>query len=327
MLQFRKKSILFPAAIIALLVLAACSEKKEAGSLSPGGSVSTDSFVIALLPEQNVFVQKKRYKPLTDYLSKAIGMNVKTKLLDSYDAIYNEMLNDDVDAAFMGSLSYVVMNSKLDIDPIARPLLKNGISTYKGVIFAPRDKGITGDVRTWKGRKIALINKSTTAGYIFPKYYLYNRGVKNFDGHFRKVIYTGSHDASVLSVFRGDADMGCAKDDIFEKLTSENPLLREKLVVLAAGTPVPNNTLAIRKDRDDGLKARIRGALLGMDKTPGGAEALSALGAARFIETRVSEYGPIVEMLETIGMKPGDFALDLIGRPVKPPPRKKATEK
>lgn len=310
-----------------MLVLAACSEKKEAKDLPSGGRVSTDNFVIALLPEQNVFVQKKRYKPLTDYLSKAIGMNVKTKLLDSYEAIYSEMTSNKVDAAFFGSLSYVVMKSKIDIEPIARAHRTSGISTYRGVIFALRDKGVAENVKTWSGKRIALVSKSTTAGYIFPKYYLLRKGVKNFESYFGRVIYTGSHDAAILSVFRGDADIGCASDRIFNKLVEENPLLKERLVILASSLPVPANTFGMPKGKDTVLKSRIRKALLDLDKRPEGREALDALGAVRFIETKEQEFAPIHEMLSSLGMKPGDFALDVLGGARKHVPEKKAATK
>jgi len=311
------------AIFLTLLSLAACFEKKDVEKPAVDANhISTDSFVIALLPAQNVFEQKKRYKPLADYLSRSLGIPVKTKLLDSYDAIYNEMLQKRVDAVFFGSLGYIVMNSKIDIEPIARPFKKDGTSTYRGLIFALKDKGITDDVRTWKHKRIALVHKSTTAGYIFPKYYLYKKGVLRFEDYFSKVIYTGSHDASVLSVLTGDADIGCASDQIFDRLAGENPLIKKKLIILASSSPVPANIFGARKDTDKILKERLREAIMNMEKTPEGKEVLSTLGAVRFIETKKSEFEPIFEMLNTLGLKPETFALEAIGREGKPEARR-----
>jgi len=300
---------------LAVLLLGSCADNKDAGKPAVSERpVPARSFVIALLPVQNVFEQKKNYQPLADYLSRSLGINVKTKLLDSYDAIYNEMLRNKVDAAFFGSLGYVVMNSKIDIELIARPLKKDGTSTYRGLIFALKDKGITDDMRTWKNKRIALVNKSTTAGYIFPKYYLYKKGVVNFEDYFSKVIYTGSHDASILSVFTGDADIGCASDQIFDKLSRENPLIRERLFILTAtSAPVPANVLGV-SSKDKLLKERLRETLMKMKKTPEGRDVLSTLDAVSFIDTKKAEFEPIFEMLNTLGMKPETFALEVIGR-------------
>jgi phosphonate transport system substrate-binding protein len=293
----------------------ACSEREDHSEVvAKETTVSTESFVIGLVPQQNVFEQKKKYGPLAAFLSRSLGMNVKTKLLDSYDAIYTEMLEEKVDAAFFGSLSYVAANSKIGIDPVARKLKESGVSTYKGLVFARKGKGITENMDTWKGRRIALVHTSTTAGYIFPKFYLHQKGVTDFKSYFGKVIFTGSHDASVLSVFKGDADIGCASDQIFNQLTRENPLMREELVILAESRPVPLNVLGVRKGIKADLRARLKKTLLEMDRTSEGRDVLSSLGAVRFIETSESEFEPVLDMLNALGMVPGDFALSSIGR-------------
>lgn len=318
MFRSKKLCVFIYIVFLAVLSLASCADKKDAGNPAVSEShVPTESFVIALLPAQNVFKQKMRYKPLADYLSRSLNMNVETKLLDSYDAVYNEMLQNKVDAAFFGSLGYVVMNSKIDIEPIARPFKKDGTSTYRGVIFALKNRGITEDAGTWKKKRIALVHKSTTAGYIFPKFYLYKKGVLHFEGYFSKVIYTGSHDASILSVLTGDADIGCASDQIFDRLSRENPLVRESLIILAASAPVPANILGM-SSKDRLLKERLRETLMNMEKTPEGRDVLSTLDAVRFIETKRSEFEPIFEMLNTLGMKPETFALEAIGREAQP---------
>jgi phosphonate transport system substrate-binding protein len=311
-----KKNILsFCMMYIILVSLISCSEMSE--PVNPAvvnESLSNDIFVIAVLPERNVFLQKQRYRPLADYLTKAIGMQVKTKLLDSYSAVYNELLEHKVDAAIFGSLSFVVMDSKIAIEPLARPSLKNNVSTYRGSIFARKDRGITGDVRTWKGRRIALVSKSTTAGYIFPKWYLYTHGMKIFEGYFSNVIYTGSHDAAVLAVFRGEADIGSAKDSIVEKLLLDNPLMRKELEVIASSPSVPSNTIGILADHDSILKGRLKKALLGMHETPEGRDVLSALEADSYIETKKSDFDPILKMMKTINLKTDFFILGEIGQ-------------
>jgi phosphonate transport system substrate-binding protein len=315
MFEKRKRNVFLCALLLAILSLLACSEKKDNGkSAGRQIEISTENFVIALLPAQNVFKQKQRYKPLADYLSRSLNMNVKTKLLDSYGAIYNELLNDEVDAAFFGSLGYIVVNSRIDIEPLARPMMIDGTSTYRGLIFAASSKGTTDDFRTWRKKRIALVHKSTTAGYIFPRYFLHKKGIEDFEDYFSRVIYTGSHDASILSVLTGDADIGCASDLIFNRLAAENPLIAEKLLVLARSAEVPANTFGVKKSADPELKQRLKKILIEMGNTPEGKKVLSTLGSDRFIETNESEFEPIFDMLGTLGITPERFALDSIGR-------------
>ncbi len=76
-------------------------------------------------------------------------------------------------------------------------------------------------MKTWKGKRIALVNKSSNSGYIFPKWYLHQNGVKNPERYFKSIIYAGSNDSSVMTVFQNDADIGCSGDKRFNELVRE----------------------------------------------------------------------------------------------------------
>ncbi|WP_333656146.1 hypothetical protein [Dissulfurispira sp.] len=76
-----------------LLLLFSCTgTTPETDTVRPQ-KIREKTITIAILPEQNVFEQKKRYKPLAEYLSNALDVNVKIKLLDSYGFIYDEIKN------------------------------------------------------------------------------------------------------------------------------------------------------------------------------------------------------------------------------------------
>lgn len=307
----RSLIIFFALSLLAMSFLPGCSENKDsAGVIYSNKSVTRESVVIALLAGRNVFLQKRQYNALAGYLSKSTGLDVKTKIYDGYDHISSDMLKGKVDAVFLGGLSYVVINSKVPLEPIARPYLKDGSSTYRGMIFTIKDSGINGDLKTWRDKRIAFVNKSSYSGYVFPIWYLHESGIKNLKRYFRSFIYTGSMDSSITAVFRGQADIGCANDRILNELTGKDFLMREKLEVIASSPPLPYNTVVMKKSANHILKEKMKAGLLNMDKTPDGREALSMIGAASFIETKESEYSPLYGMLNTLGLKPGDFELE-----------------
>jgi phosphonate transport system substrate-binding protein len=299
---------------LATVVLGGCTDRQKTEAVSDNTPEVKATFGIGLLPAENVFLQKRRYRPLAEYLSKRLDMDVRTKLLDSYDAVYAQMLDRSVDAAFFGSLSYVALHSRLPLEPIARPLRANGGSTYRGIIFALKGKGITEDIGTWKGKRIALVEKSTTSGYLFPAWYLMTKGIRNPARYFRKVVYAGSHEAAIVEVLDGHADIGCANDAVFNRYVEKRPRMRDEFVVLASSLPFPSDTLGVRKDIDPGLELKMKETLLGMDKTEEGREVLDKFGAKRFVVTRGADYGPILDMLKAIGLRPEDIALEAIGR-------------
>ncbi len=289
-------------AITLCLLAVSCGQKPEDIAKVEPKNIRESAFIIAILPEQNVFEQKKRYKPLAEYLSKNLNMNVKIKLLDSYGSIYDEIKNKTIDGAFFGSFNYVLTKARADIEPVARAMETNGNSNYKGIIFTRKDTGLTGDVKTWKDKRIALVHEVTMAGYVFPAWHLKKNGAASIYTYFGKIIFSGSHDAAILSVFKGQADIGAAKDLILQKLLSENPAIKNDIVILAGSVAVPSNSLCLRRGVDSKIRESLKKSLLSMHHNADGKTALQALDASKFVETADSEFDVLRQMAKDIGI-------------------------
>ena len=82
--------------------------------------------------------------------------------------IFTEILEHRVEGAFFGSMNGAIAQLKGGVEILARPVDLAGVSTYTGVVFTTVDSGITKDPKTWKGKRVALVNKVTTAGYLYP---------------------------------------------------------------------------------------------------------------------------------------------------------------
>lgn len=284
-----------------LLLFSCTGTTTETDTVKPQ-KIREKTITIAILPEQNVFEQKKRYKPLAEYLSKALNVNVKIKLLDSYGSIYDEIKNKTIDGAFFGSFNYVLTKARTSIEPIARAMETNGNSMYKGIIFTRKGTGLTSDVKTWKNKRIALVHEVTTAGYIFPRWYLKKQGINSFEHYFSRIIFSGSHDAAILSVFKGQADIGAAKDLVLQKILSENPTIKNEIVILASSIAVPSNSLCLRSGIDSKTKESLKKSLLSMHNNSDGKIALKALNASKFVETADSEFDALRQMAKDIGI-------------------------
>jgi phosphonate transport system substrate-binding protein len=119
---------------------------------SPTAAVA--DLTIGLIPEQNVFRQMKRYKPIADYIRQETGIGIRFTILSRYGNIIDSFSSENLDGAFWGSFTGALAIQKLDIEPIARPIWLDGTSTYHGYVFVRKDSGIK-DVRDMKGKTIA----------------------------------------------------------------------------------------------------------------------------------------------------------------------------
>lgn len=259
-----------------------------------------ERLVIAVIPEQNVFEQRRRYQYIADYLSKGTDLDVRIDIMPNYGDICDAFIEGRVDAGFFGSFSYALTSAKADIEPLVRPLLSNGSSTYTGYIFVRKDSGIE-NVKDMKGKSLALVDKVTTAGYIYPLYYFKTQNI-DMEKYLSKIYFAGSHDAAAWAVYTGEADIGGAKDYIFNALAREYPDFRDKMLVLSESPEVPSNGLAVRKNLSPALKLRIKGLLLTLHESEEGRQVLKNFGAIKFIETKDKDYKLLHKMIEQLGV-------------------------
>lgn len=257
--------------------------------------------LIGLIPEMNVFRQSERYKPLSEYLTRKTGVKVNLTILRRYGNIIDRFTSEKMDGAFFGSFTGALAIQKLGVVPLARPMNLDGSTQYWGYIFVRKDSGIR-SVSDMKGKKMAFVERATTAGYIFPVAYLKDHGVKDLDKFFSDVFFAGSHDAAIYAVLDKKADVGAAKHSMYERVRAADPRVDRELVILAESAKVPSNGLCVRKGLDKNIQKRLKEALLNMDRDPEGKVVLQKFGSIKFIETTVADYKPVFDIARKAGI-------------------------
>lgn len=270
------------------------------------GAVNATELTIGLIPEQNVFKQMKRYKPLGEYLEEKTKNKINFTILSRYGNIIESFENKKLDGAFWGSFTGAMAIAKLGIKPIARPVNRDGSSTYHGYILVRKDSGIK-NTADMKGKVIAFVEKATTAGYIFPISYFKKHGIQNIDTYFKEYYFTGSHDAAIHAVLDKKADIACAKNTVYEILSRDDKRIKEELMIIARSPNVPSNGLGLRPQLPFSVKADIKETLLNMHDDPKGKLVLEEFGVVRFIETTESDYAPVFEITESAGIALKDY--------------------
>ena len=287
--------------LLILMVAVGCERTATVSPKRPGAEPGGEkTFLIGLIPEQNIFKQMERYQPLADFLSKRVGMKVRLTVLPRYGNIIDNFVSTGMDGAFFGSYTYVLAHEKLGVEVLARPVGLNGTSTYHGLIFVRRDSGIK-SIRQMKGKRFAFVDKGTTAGYLLPLAYFKEHG-KNYRTFLKESYFAGTHEDAILDVLNRKADVGAAKNTVFEKLGAADDRIYRELVVLERSPDVPENGLAVRKGLDDSLKEKLKRTLLTLGEDPEGVAVIKGFGALRFIETNNNDYRPVYRYTQEIGL-------------------------
>ena len=280
-------------------LLLACVSVAHAGPQSV--AKPPQRLLIGLIPEINIFKQKQRFRLLGDYLAAKTGIPVEFTILSRYGNIIESFTKEKMDGAFFGSFTGALAIRRLGVVPLARPVNLDTTSTYQGYLFVRKDSGIN-SASDMRGKRMAYVEKATTAGYIFPLAHLRQMGIKNIEGFFRESIFTGSHDAAITAVLDNKADVGAAKNTIYDRVREENPRVDQELVILARSPAVPSNGLCVRRDLPPDLQMKLRQALLGLDQDPAGKAVLEKFGALRFVDTTPGDYQPVIDLAREAGI-------------------------
>lgn len=263
-------------------------------------TAEVQQLLIGLIPEQNLFRQIERYEPLSRYLSKKAGVQITLKILPRYGNIIDNFVSEKMDGAFFGSFTYTLAHAKLGVQVIARPESRDGKSTYQGFIFVRKDSGIK-TVRDMAGKRFAFVDKATTAGYLLPLAYFKQYNV-DYRSYLKEIYFTGTHEDAIYDVLNGKADIGAAKNTVYERLAESDAKIADDLVVLERSPNVPENALAVRKDLDEAVKQRLTEVLLSMHTDPEGRAVLEVFGEGRFIATSDADYQPVYRYARQVGL-------------------------
>src|SRR3954464_1453772 len=153
---------------------------------------------IGLIPSEDPRVMASEYQPLIDPLAGALGMEVKPFVATDYNGVIEALRSGRLDVAMLGPFSYVLATTVANVEAFAiTETGKAGVS-YHAVIISRKDRGFA-TLADLKGRTFAFVDPSSTSGHLYPKAALIKLGWDP-DTFFGRVIFSGGHDASALSV-------------------------------------------------------------------------------------------------------------------------------
>jgi len=248
---------------------------------------------IGLIPERDIFQQRARYRALVDHLATTLGRPIELVTVNSYENIMRDFADKQVDVAFLGSLVAVLTVDRFNARILVKPELIGGASSYRGVIFIREDSPIQ-SIEQLRGKSIAMV-RTTMGGNLYPMYELAQRHMLD-PQQTPKVTWVGTHDEAFNEVAEGRADAGAIKDLRLDELEKSQPTRRFRR--LCTSEPVPDSALVVRGDVPRELSDSIADALLKMDATAQGRQALATFGAVRFVPCRISEYQSVDDMVD-----------------------------
>ncbi|BBT38555.1 Phosphate-import protein phnD precursor [Pseudomonas putida] len=266
-----------PLAVAAGLVLSCCAVIAQAA----------DTLRVSAIPDEAPTELQRKFKPLGEYLSKQLGMDVKFVPVADYPAVVESLASNRLDMAWLGGFTFVQVHLK---DPTATPLVQreqDAQFTSKFITANPDVKSLA----DLKGKSFAFGSISSTSGSLMPRYFMLKEDNIKPESYFSRVAYSGAHDATVAWVQAGKVDGGVLNASVWQKLVDAGKVDTNKVKVFATTPTYYDYNWTVRGNLDPALKQKIKAAFLALDPAnPEHKAILDLQAASRFIETKPENY-------------------------------------
>lgn len=230
----------------------------------PSGSVSERTYRIGYMICNSEQETIHRFKPLTAYLSKKLGVPFDIQAIDTVD-FTREV--EKLDFTHTNSLLYVIMHRNQGVDILAAERSGSLGARAKGLIIALKKSGIE-NVRQLKGRTMAFGPMLGPTSYMAQLDLLMKNRIDPENDLSSYAIPPGTfkHEKVIYGVLLGKYDAGAAPLLDFERMAADGRIEPNDFTIVAEGEPIPYCNFGVTQKVDDALAKRFRQALLSITK-------------------------------------------------------------
>ncbi len=294
-----RKMLVFVLLLVAALpLLTACGK--------PALGTQENPIIMSFVPSGDTQEIIAGGEQIAKMLSEKTGLVIKANVGTNFAAVREAMGAGQAHIGWLNTFNYVLAHEKYGVD-VALVTVRFGSTTYAGQIIVRADSGIT-SLQDLKGKVMCWVDPNSTSGYIIPRIMLKANGIDP-DKDFAKTVEAGSHNNVVVAVYNGQCDAGATYSDARSSVEKDYPDVKDKVVVLATTTKIPNDTVSFIKDFPADLRAKIVKALLEIAQTDEGKAALQTVySIAGLQETDDSFYDAFRADLSKAGIKIEELA-------------------
>ena len=254
------------------------------------GAQSRQVLRVSAIPDEAPTELQRKFKPLGDYLEKAIGMRVEFTPVTDYAAAVEALINRKVDLVWYGGFTFV--QAKIRSNDGVVPIVQRVEDQMFQSVLIATDPSIR-TLADLKGKTLAFGSASSTSGHLMPRYYLMQAKIDP-DRDLRRVAFSGAHDATAFAVAGGRVDAGALNMSVWQKLVADGRVDPNKVKVFYTTPGYADYNWTVRKDMDPALRDKLTQAFLSLNPRDADHKLILDLQRTlKFVPTRAENYDSI----------------------------------
>ena len=254
---------------------------------------------VTAIPDESPTELMRKAAPLVKYLEKSLGMKVEFTPVTDYAAAVEALASKQVDLAWFGGFTFVQANVRSGGKAV--PLVQRAEDAQFRSVFITSNPAVK-TLADLKGKSVSFGSASSTSGHLMPRSYLLQAQVDP-DKDFKRVAYSGAHDATIAAVAAGKVEAGALNSSVWEKFVAEGKVDTAKVKVFYTTPGYFDYNWTVHADMPLALREKLTQAFLSLDgSTAEGKEILALQRATRFIATRAENYQGIEQAARSAGL-------------------------
>ncbi len=256
-------------------------------------------FKVTAIPDESPTELARKAAPLMKYLSAKLGMKVEYTPVTDYAAAVEAIANKQVDLAWFGGFTFVQANVRSGGKVI--PLVQREEDEKFRSVFITTEPDIK-SLADLKGKTVSFGSASSTSGHLMPRSYLLQANIDP-DKDFKRVAYSGAHDATIAAVAAGKVDAGALNISVWDKFVKEGKVNTDKVKVIYTTPTYYDYNWTVHADMPVALRDKLTQDFLSLNSsTPEGKEILELQRATRFVPTKADNYKGIETAARSAGL-------------------------
>ena len=252
-----------------------------------GASHAQAVFKMTAIPDESPTELARKAVPLVKYLEQQLGMKVEFTPVSDYAAAVEALVNKQVDMAWYGGFTFVQASIRSGGKVI--PLVQRAEDEKFRSVFITSDPNIL-TLADLKGKTVSFGSQSSTSGHLMPRSALLQANIDP-DKDFKRVAYSGAHDATIAAVAAGKVDAGALNISVWDKFVADKKVDTTKVKVIFTTPPYFDYNWTVHADMPAAQREKLSKAFLSLSPaTPEGKEVLDLQRATRFVPTRLENY-------------------------------------
>ena len=285
-MKFWKTLAVTGVALLAAVSLTACGSKSSSTAKNSSSKGYTPkSLNIQFVPSSSADTIEAKAKPLEKLLKAQLHIPVKVSVSTDYNSIVEAMDSKQVDVGFLPPDGYVQAHKQGAADillqaeryGIKQPGGKTTnklVKDYRSMIVVKKGSNIK-SYKDLKGKKIAVQDVTSSAGYIWPVAELKNKGIDIPKDD--TLVTVKGHDQGVMSVLNGDTDAAFVFEDARTIVQKDVPDIMNKVEPIYFTKPIPNDTISVREDMSAAFRKKLAAAFIKIAKSKKGHAIISSV--------------------------------------------------